>query len=84
MNFTPTKDFYDEDLRSSYQVGLNYTIRARPANPENLDDKGTPIEETQLFKKVQQWLAEGKVRMGTADPVFIAGEAKVAGKGEVS
>lgn len=82
MDFTPLKNFRDEDLRSDYCVGLNYRVKARPANPADPDDKGTPVEKTPLYAKLQQWLAEGKVRLGTADGAPDA-SAKVAGRGTV-
>lgn len=82
MNFTPLKDFTDEELRSAYCVGLNYTVKPRAPNPSDPDDHGTPAEKTLLYAKVQQWLKDGKVRLGTAD-MSPAAEAKVRGAGAV-
>jgi len=70
MQFTPLKDFHDADLRSHYCVGLSYTVR--PGN-----DK--------LAKKVEAWLADGKVRLGAPDAAAgpQAGSARVSGTGTV-
>ena len=69
MNFTPLKNFFDEDLRSSYCVGLNYTVR--------------PGDDL-LAIKVEEWLKADMVREGTASATEpAAGEAKVTGVGKV-
>lgn len=68
MNFTPTQDFNDEDLRSSYIKGLNYTVR--PGNDL-------------LAAKVEQWIKDGKVRKGTADNSQ-PGAASMKGTGTVN
>lgn len=86
MQFTPLKDFTDGDLRSTYLVGLTYTIRARKPDPKIEGDKGTPMNQTPLFAKVQQWLKEGKVALGPApvnDLHTSAAEARVEGEGTV-
>lgn len=67
VNFTPLQDFHDEDLRSSYCVGLNYTIR--PGNDL-------------LAAKVATWLEEGKVVLGTAEGSDTA-RSEVSGAGIV-
>lgn len=67
INFTPLVDFHDDDLRSDYCVGLSYRIR--PGNER-------------LAAKVEQWLAEKKVRLGVADNQPAA-TAKVRGAGTV-
>lgn len=68
MDFTPLKDFTDEDLRSTYCVGLNYTVK--PGNER-------------LAAKVAEWAAKGLVRQGTAG-TGTAAEAKVTGRGTVT
>lgn len=83
MYFTPLQDFDDKDLRSSYLAGLSYTVRARPANPLDKNDEGVPLEKTLLYAKVQQWLKEGKVRLGAADARGTAGPARIKGTGIV-
>lgn len=85
MKFTPLKDFYSERLRSSYCVGLNYTVRAVPPDPEITGDPGTPLERTPLYEELQTWLAKGIARLGTADAVSedeVPG-SRVNGKGVV-
>lgn len=67
VKFTPLSDFYDEDLRSLYCAGLNYSVR--PGNAK-------------LAAKVDVWIAEKKVRLGTADGGEVA-KATVKGTGEV-
>lgn len=67
INFTPLETFRDEDLRSDYVVGFNYTIR--PGN-------------ARLAEKVSEWLEAGKVRLGTADGTDSA-RAAVKGTGFV-
>lgn len=81
IQFTPLKDFHDEDLASSYCVGLSYTARARAPNPANPDDKGTPLEQTLLYRKVEGWLKDGKVRLGAPDNP--QSDAIITGFGEV-
>lgn len=67
VSFTPLESFSDEDLRSAYVVGFNYTVR--PGNER-------------LAKKVSEWLEAGKVRLGTADGTNSA-RASVKGSGFV-
>ena len=69
MQFTPLKNFHDDDLRSDYCVGLSYTVR--PGNER-------------LATKVEKWLAEGKVRVGNADNIPQPGAASVKGIGKVT
>lgn len=65
MDFTPLKDFYDEDLRSCYCVGLNYRVRPGDAV---------------LIQKLPQWVEAGMVRPGTADAPIAAAAVKGAGQ----
>lgn len=66
MQFTPLKNFHDDDLRSSYEVGLSYTVR--PGNKT-------------LAEKVEGWLSDGLVRLGAPDsPQPTAARLKGAGK----
>lgn len=86
MQFTPLEDFNDADLRSTYLKGLTYTVRDRKPNPAIPGDKGTPMADTPLFGKVQQWLREGKVKLGAApstDAVTGAADARLRGEGKV-
>lgn len=68
--FTPTEDFYSEQFKSQYLVGLNYTVR----------DQDSP-----LHTAVQEWLEQGSVVLGVAESV-VDGKttSSVKGKGEVS
>lgn len=67
MQFTPNKDFHDDELRSDYCVGLSYTVR--PGNDV-------------LAGKVADWLAEGLVRAGAPDTPK-PNEASVKGAGKI-
>jgi hypothetical protein len=67
MQFTPTEDFFSEEMRSQYMKGLTYTVR--------------PGDDA-LEKCVQKWMKDGKVSEGAA-PVNATGPAKVSGKGKV-
>lgn len=67
VNFTPLKNFHDTDLRSDYLVGLNYTVREG---------------NERLTAKLDDWLAEGKVRLGVAGDTK-AGESRIKGAGSV-
>jgi hypothetical protein len=65
MQFTPLQDFFCEELRSQYCVGLSYTVRQ--------------ADET-LQALVPKWIAEGKVRQGAPDvpaTITVAGTGKV-------
>ena len=59
MQFTPLKDFYSEETRSSYCVGLSYFVK---------DD----ADHAKLAGLVPTWIKEGKVRLGPARPEDIA------------
>lgn len=52
MQFTPLEDFFSEELKSQYCVGLSYTVR--PGNAK-------------LAALVPKWISEGKVRQGGPD-----------------
>lgn len=67
VSFTPLVDFHDDDLRSDYCAGFNYTIL--PGNEK-------------LAAKVASWIEAGKVRLGTADGADSA-RAAVKGVGSV-
>lgn len=54
MQFTPLKDFFSDELRSQYCVGLSYTAR-------NQDSK--------LKELLPSWIDEGKVRLGAPDSI---------------
>jgi hypothetical protein len=80
MQFTPLQDFFCEELRSQYCVGLSYTVRPKPADPDIPGDKETPKEQTVLGKLLPKWIAEGKVRLGAPDvpaTITVAGTGKV-------
>lgn len=68
MQFTPLKDFRDEELRSVYCVGLSYTVR--------------PGDEL-LAQKLPGWIEQGLVRLGAPDsPQPTA--ARISGGGDVN
>lgn len=81
--FTPLVDFFDNDLRSAYVVGMNYQVR----DQGGLDDAQKPIlisaERTLLHRKVLEWVEAGKVRLGTADGGMDVA-ARVRGVAQVS
>lgn len=60
MDFTATKDFYSEELKSQYTKGLSYT--ARPENKKLLD----------LLPK---WAKEGKIQYGRPAAATLTGKA---------
>lgn len=62
MQFTPLKDFFSEELKSAYCVGLSYQIRP--------DDK-------KLAALVPQWIEEGKVRMWGPVIAKVSGNGEV-------
>ena len=82
MQFTPLKNFFSDELRSGYEVGLSYTVRAIPPNPAIPGDKGTALEDTKLAKLLPTWIKEGKVRLGAPDAPIES--AKVSGAGKVT
>ena len=67
MTFIPTQDFFSEPFDSYYCQGLQYT-----AHPDN----------ARLREAVAQWVAAGKVRLGS-DPGGQA-VARMGGIGTVS
>jgi hypothetical protein len=82
MKFTPTKDFWCEELKSQYCAGLTYTVR--PANDPALagDDKlkrRTRENRAKLAELVKAWRAEGKVKAVDSD----LPEASMIGAGKV-
>jgi len=84
LDFTPLKDFDDAELRSRYLKGLNYRIRDQRGPIVEGKPTVIPAQETLLYKKLQRWLADGFVRLGTADGNTTGGAAKVRGRGQVS
>lgn len=67
MQFTPIEDFFSDEMRSQYCVGLSYNV-----TPEN----------KRLSEMVTRWVAEGKVRYGVPDVPSsgrLAGSGKVEG-----
>ena len=83
MQFTPNENFTDSDLRSEYLVGLSYTVKDY-VDPTN--GKLVKAEDSLLAKKVPEWIAAGKVRLGgpsITDAATLAGESVMAGTGTV-
>lgn len=73
MQFTPLRDFFSEELKSEYCVGLSY--RARP-------------EDKKLLSLLPTWIAERKVRQGLPDgpvggSISGTGEAQTIDPGDV-
>lgn len=52
MQFTPLKDFFSDEFKSAYCVGLSYT--ARP-------------QDEKLLDLIPQWIEDGLVRLGAPD-----------------
>ena len=67
MQFTPLVDFYSEEMRSQYCVGLSYFASGSAAHAK-------------LAALLPKWIKEGKVRAGLPDAKT---EAHVAGSGKV-
>jgi hypothetical protein len=67
MQFTPLKNFFSEELKSQYCVGLSYTVKP---------DK----DHAKLAALVPKWIKQGLVRPGAPD---LAASEKVTGSGEV-
>jgi hypothetical protein len=57
MQFTPTRDFWSDELQSQYSVGLSYTVGP---------------EDKRLASLVQKWLSDGKVVAGTPTDAAIS------------
>lgn len=86
MNFTPLADFYCEELKSHYCVGLSYTLkRADDPAIAGPDKRSTRTRQNRatLAKLLPVWLQEGKVTLGL--PVApVSGAARVSGQGDVT
>lgn len=67
MQFTPLGNFTDDELMSSYLVGLSYTVRPG---------------DVLLAAKVPEWLKQGKVRLGAPDAKDTVARVTGAGKVE--
>ena len=58
MKFTPTEDFWCEELKSQYVKGLSYTVH---------------YPTSRLAKYAKQWLAEGKIKEVVGPAATISG-----------
>jgi hypothetical protein len=77
QEFTAVEDFYSEETRSQYTKDLSYTARA-PDDYGKATSKDKKVLAararcTALNKLLPQWVAEGKVVMGRAEPPRITG-----------
>lgn len=58
MDFTATKDFYSEELKSQYAKGMSYTARS---------------DNVKLLEVLPKWEREGKIVYGRPAPAKVAG-----------
>jgi hypothetical protein len=79
VQFTPNRDFWDDDLKSQYCVGLSYAVK------DYIDPTTGKVVKAQdclLFKKLDGWLASGEVRLGGPD--VESAHALISGSGTVA
>jgi hypothetical protein len=65
MQFTPLEDFFSDELRSQYCVGLSYTVREKDLVLQSL---------------LPEWLEKGLVILGPPENAVaqqVAGQGKV-------
>ncbi len=83
MKFTPTQDFWSDEMKSMYCAGMTYTVRAAtdPAvQGEDKKSKHIRAQRAKLAQLVADWRRDGKIKVADSD----VPEAAVSGAGEVN
>ena len=65
MQFTPLEEFYSQELRSTYLVGLSYTARD---------------ENHVLLSLIPKWIQEKKIRLGAPNTPIGTAKIKGVGR----